>query len=179
MIFNDLDKSTLSLITSTTHDVLLIDFVDERFNLLLTGRSLFSYSGELEKSGLEVGDRCQVAPDSDTFRALWLAGFDRFLSSVDPLKVVLNRAYWAERFPDGSDASSVGWIRRNNAMLQRLYDMVDQHWSLKCIDYPPGLAVADPQHRWGVAPYHYTRPFYAYAIQTLNELTAGSGIRSM
>lgn len=177
MLVNDLDKTTTSLISSTPHDILLLDFVDERFNLLLSGRTVFSYSGELEKSGVEVGDRGVVAPDSEAFLSLWLAGFSRLLSDVDPAKVVLNRVYWAERFPDGSDASSRGWIHRSNAVLQRLYDAVDQYWALRRIDYPREIVVADPLHKWGVAPYHYTSEFYAHTIAALDQMTSDGAHR--
>ncbi|QNP41427.1 DUF6270 domain-containing protein [Lysobacter solisilvae (ex Woo and Kim 2020)] len=173
MLLNDLDKTTISLIKATPHDILLIDFVDERFNLLLSGRSLFSLSGELEKSGFEIEGRVALAPDSDSFLSLWLAGLGRLLSEVDPAKVVLNRAYWAERFPDGSDASSRGWIQRNNAVLQRLYDAVDKHWSLKRIDYPREIVLADPRHKWGVAPYHYTEAFYTHTLTMLDQIVKG------
>ena len=173
MLLNDLDKTTTSLIKATPHDILLLDFVDERFNLLLSGRSLFSLSGELEKSGVETEGRVVVTPDSDSFLSLWLAGLGRLLSEVDPAKVVLNRAYWAEHFPDGSDASSRGWIQRNNAVLQRLYDAVDKYWSLRRIDYPREILVADPGHKWGVAPYHYTGAFYAHTLAVLDQIVKG------
>lgn len=173
MLLNDLDKSTVALVKDTPHDILLLDFIDERFNLLLTGHSLFSLSGELEKAGVEVGGRVVVAPGSESFISLWLAGLGRLLSEVDPGKVVLNRAYWAERFPDGSDASSRGWILRNNALLQRLYDEVDRYWSLKRIDYPGEVVVAEPGHKWGIAPYHYTSAFYAHTLATLDRVVNG------
>lgn len=170
MLMNDLDKTTVSLIADTPHDVLLLDFVDERFNLVLSGSTLFSYSGELQKSGLDISGMSVITPESDTFLALWVAGLDRLLSSVDRHKVVLNRAYWAERFPNGTDASSMGWIRRSNAQLQRLYDTVDKYWKLPSIHYPSEVIRADPQHRWGIAPYHYVDAFYQHTIGELRNL---------
>ena len=174
MLLNDLDKTTLAKIRAAEYELLLVDFIDERFNLAVAGQSVFSYSGELEKSGLALGDRTILTPGSDSFLSLWLAGMSRLLAAVDKKKVVLNRAYWAEHFPDGSDVSSMGWIRRNNAMLQSLYELADRHWGLACIDYPPELTLADPQHRWGVAPYHYVQPFYAHAIDRLQARFAGA-----
>lgn len=173
MISNDLDKSTLQLIRSVPHDILLIDFIDERFNLALAGDTLFSLSGELEGSGFGIGQRAVVAPESETFLSLWMAGISRLLASVDQRKVVVNRIYWAERFPDGKPSASRGWVRRNNALLQRLYDTVDRYWSLKHIDYPPGVLIADPNHRWGVAPYHFAAPFHRHAVEELAWLASG------
>jgi len=170
MLMNDLDKTTASLIADTPHDMLLLDFVDERFNLVLSGQTLFSFSGELEKSGLDVTGRQLVAPESGTFLALWTAGLDRLFSSIDLSKVVLNRVLWAERFPDGTDVSSMGWIKRSNAHLLRLYETVDKYWKVRCINYPAELIVADPKHRWGIAPYHYVDVLYQHAINELRKI---------
>lgn len=170
MLLNDLDKTTAALLADTPHDLLLLDFVDERFNLVLSDSTLFSMSGELEKSGVDISGMSLVAPESDAFLALWLTGLDRLMRSVDRSKVVLNRVYWAEHFPDGTDVSSTGWIRRSNAQLQRLYDAVDKYSRLLRIDYPSEVVVADPGHRWGVAPYHYIDAFYQHTQAELGKI---------
>lgn len=171
MALNDLDKTTSAIISDTPHDILLLDFVDERFNLVLTGSTLYSLSGELEKSGLDVEGKTLLTPESESFLSLWAMGLERLLSSIDRTKVVLNRTYWAEHNFDGSEASSMGWIKRNNAILQRLYDAAEKSWHLPSIHYPPEIILADPGHRWGKAPYHYTETLYLHAIQELKRLT--------
>lgn len=170
MLANDLDKSTLATIAATPHDVLLVDCIDERFPLVRAGETFFSYSGELKAGGLSIEGRETIAPGSDDFVESWVAGFEKLLASVDPLRVVINRALWAEHFPDGTPVSSVGWIRRSNATLRRLYDVVAERWALPGIDYPEALIVGDPQHRWGVAPYHYAQRFYDHTIASLQAL---------
>lgn len=85
---------------------------------------------------------------------------------------MLNKAYWAECFPDGTDASSLRWIRSSNAFLQQLYDAVEARWMLRTIAYPKDLVLADPAHKWGKAPYHYAQPFYEHTIHSLQALTA-------
>jgi len=177
MLLNDLDKTTVAQIASTEHDILMLDFIDERFSLVRaegnwlsrlfpSRRSWFTFSSELKNGGFEPGERETLAPDDEAFLPLWIAGIERLLASVDRDKVVLNRTFWAERFVEGSDPAKVewiarnaGWIRRNNALLQRLYDAVEARWSLKTIHYPQESLVADPDHEWGTAPYHYAEPF--------------------
>lgn len=174
MLVNDLDKGTLPAMAQTPHDVVLIDFIDERFDLIAAGDSLFSFSGELKRAGFEPGERVMIAPDSEEFLARWVTGFERFLNAVDPATVVLNKAYWAERFLDGSDVSSLRWIRTNNAFLQQLYYAIEARWMLRTIQYPEDVVLADPDHRWGKAPYHYAQPFYEHTIHSLRALTARS-----
>lgn len=173
MAINDLDKTTLSTIARTPHDILLLDFIDERFSLVETEGTFYSLSGELQKTGLDVSICSLIEPQSEEFLALWIEGLERLLSSVDKAKVVLNRIYWAEHFPDGKDASSLGWIRRSNSQLQRLYDAVEKRCGLASIEYPAEVVIADPQHRWGVAPYHYIAAFYQHALSTLENLISG------
>lgn len=170
MLFNDLDKTTLQKITETEHDILLVDFVDERFKLVLVDVTCFSLSSELEKSGFSPGDRVALEPDSEAFLDLWMAGMRRLIAAVGTKKLVLNKAFWAERLPDGQEAPYIGWVRRNNALLLRLYECVERHWHLRSIDYPPELLVSDPHHRWGSAPYHFGEAFYQYGVTQLKRM---------
>lgn len=170
MLLNDLEKGTAGHLHDDQHDLLLLDFVDERFMLVMADSTFYSLSGELEKAGFDRESRTLLAPGSDEFMALWIQGLDRLIASVDCNRVVLNRVYWAEQMPDGSVVSSLGWIRRNNDLLKRLYEAVDVRWRPHCIEYPEKLLCADPDHRWGVAPYHYTAGLYQYMTAELQRI---------
>jgi Family of unknown function (DUF6270) len=170
MFENDIRKATLKEISSTPHDILLLDFVDERFKLGLTGHTLFSLSGEVEKTGFTLGERAFLEPGSDSFMELWEAGLDQFLTRVDVTKVIVNRIFWAERLPDGKEISNLGWIRRNNAILQKFYSVIERNWQLRTIRYPEDLLMADPGHRWGLAPYHFAGGVYSHTLAELGRL---------
>ncbi len=73
---NGLDKGTLSAIASTPHDVLLIDFIDERFNLFSMGDSFLIHSGELRSVVAEPSEHAVIGPRSEEFLAQWIAGFE-------------------------------------------------------------------------------------------------------
>ncbi|WP_296250157.1 DUF6270 domain-containing protein [uncultured Stenotrophomonas sp.] len=171
MLLNDLNKSTLSAITETEHDLLLLDFIDERFDLVCCDDTMFSLTGELQHAGLEVEDSELILAGSDIFFSHWTAGFERFLDKVEhPERIVLNKAYWAEYFPDGTVVSSQQWIRKSNLFLQKLYDIVDARISLATICYPGNLVLADPAHKWGKAPYHYAQCFYEHTVGSLRAI---------
>jgi len=185
MLLNDFDKTTLHRIADTAHDILLLDFIDERFSLVRaqghrftrwmpSRRSWFTLSNELCNGGFQPGERQVLPPDDAAFLPLWIAGIERLLNAVDRDKVVLNRTFWAERVVEGAAQApsdwDMAWIRRNNALLHRLYDTVDARWSLKSIRYAPDLLAADPAHQWGLAPYHYATPFYRHTADALHDL---------
>jgi hypothetical protein len=170
MIFNDFDKETLRHIGKVESDVVLLDFIEERFDLCLTENSLFSNTSELRRVMQGNMPHPTLKSGSDSFFSLWLAGFERLMTELDGKHVVLNRVFWAEKFPDGEDAGSRGWILHNNAVLQRLYELVDRYWTIPVIDYPRDIWIADPDHRWGRAPYHYTSSVYAHGAGALKRL---------
>lgn len=175
MALNDIDKSTLSKIKEADSDFVLLDFVDERFNLARAGSSVFSLSGELERAGFTPGERDVFGPDSVAFEHLWLAGFERFVREVTPRKIFLNKAYWALGTDEAGNGFSKSWVEKNNTILDRLYRLVELNWSLPTIEYPEELKVGDSQHRWGVAPYHYIPAAYEHAIGEIRRCLASAG----
>ena len=178
MTFNDLDKGTLSSIAAAKFDAVLLDFVEERFDLCMSTDSLFSYTSELKQVISKEISLDFLKPGSETFIALWLSGFERLMSALNGKLVVLNRVFWAEKFPNGEAVASQGWIRYNNALLQRLYELVDKYWAIPSIDYPATRWVADLGHRWGKAPYHYTAPVYAHGAGELQRICAAGPRRT-
>lgn len=175
MALNDIDKSTLSKIKEADSDFVLLDFIDERFNLVRTGSSVFSFSGELERAGFTLGERDVFGPGSAAFEHLWLAGFERFVREVPPQRILLNKAYWALGTDEAGNNFSKSWVEKNNAILDRLYKLVELNWSLPTIEYPPVLMVGDSQHRWGVAPYHFIPAAYGHAIGEIRRCLASAG----
>jgi len=174
MTFNDLDKGTLSNIAAAKFDAVLLDFVEERFDLCMAQDSLFSYTSELKQVISKEISLDFLKPGSEAFIALWLSGFERLMSALDGRLVILNRVFWAEKFPNGEAVASRGWIHYNNALLQRLYELVDRYWAIPIIDYPTTHWVADLEHRWGKAPYHYTAPVYAHGAGELQRICAAN-----
>lgn len=171
MIFNDLDKDTLQSVRKADSDAVLLDFIEERFDLYLTESSLFSGTSEVKSlMPKEMQALTMLKSGSESFFSLWLAGFERLMAELEGRHVILNRVYWAEKFPDGSNVASRAWILHNNAVLQRLYEIVERYWAIPAIDYPRDIWTADPDHRWGRAPYHYTSSVYAHGARVLKRL---------
>ena len=171
MIFNDLDKDTLQSVRKADSDAVLLDFIEERFDLYLTENSVFSGTGELRSlMPKEMPSLTILKSGGESFFSLWLAGFERLMAELDGKHVILNRVYWAEKFTDSANVASRAWILHNNAVLQRLYELVDRYWAIPAIDYPRDIWIADPDHRWGKAPYHYTSSVYAHGARALKRL---------
>ena len=80
MVENDLAKNTESLITSTKPDWLLIDFIDERFNLFSSNNGeIFTLSPELTNNCSHNKEGEVILSNSDEFFELWATGWDKFI----------------------------------------------------------------------------------------------------
>ncbi|MDK8482250.1 DUF6270 domain-containing protein [Corynebacterium sp. MSK105] len=74
-------------------------------------------------------------------------------------KVVVLAPEWAEHFPDGRSFS-----RRRSKDIERKNEIFSRYYSeLRRMKFPViGVShtVADPDHRWGAAPFHFTSSAY-------------------
>ena len=80
------------------------------------------------------------------------------------------RSSWAEADTVGRPTPtsfSLG-AQEANAAFDVLYDyLADTGWTV--LDAPTQTPVADPQHRWGLAAFHYTRAYYRELSNTIAE----------
>lgn len=183
IVSTDLNKSLEENIRSASFDLLLIDFIDERFNLFMFEHGgICTISNELRSTGFaperEAG---QVIPSGDDeFFELWESGWTRFLSVVDSIgcrgKVRVNRALWATTTSSGKGfpTYSANYILSANKFLERLYARAKNDlmgWQF--IEPSASHFVAAEEHRWGLSPFHYIDAYYADALERI--LTSSDG----
>lgn len=181
MVDLDLRKRALSMIEGTHFDFLLVDLIDERFNLARFGGSntapeLFTLSRELASVCGWTGP--VVAPGTNQHLAAWKRGVGRLLRAVPPARIVVNRAFWARGFDNGEPLDSQALITESNRTLEIMYGYLERNGVGAVIDYPDGI-FADPGHKWGVAPFHYTTRMYELMIAQLQAICAASGHASL
>lgn len=177
-IINDFQKKLLVDLETTEFDVLLIDFIDERFALKIyeEGR-IVTASAELQETGSVTLDNSLVYVGDEKRFSLWHEAWDKFMDFCDRHgirdKIVLNCVYWADHMENGEPVSHVtqNYIARNNAFLDRIYEVVKEDIpESRCICYSDGLIVANSKHRWGISPFHYIDDVYEYSILKLKNI---------
>lgn len=176
----DLRKTALASLVAFDPTHLIFDFIDERFDLVSAGAALASRSSELLRSGYPAQpafDGARVIPRlSAVAERLWAEGLAQFAALVrsTPLahaRPVLHRARWAShlRLADGTDEP----IRDVQIVSGQPTDIAPYNDLLARQDAAflaamPGIEVveaatpplADPDHRWGLSPFHYTADYY-------------------
>lgn len=164
---------------------LLIDFVDERFDLIQVGASRVPAIRQVQQAGFIDHYRDQVTPlarlDPAVFEA-WKAGAKLFLDSASkrfrPEQIVLHKAFWAPDMCDASgatieyDAKTKQNISKNNEMLVAYYDAFEAlQPGCRTIEIDSHHVHADPEHKWSKEPFHYVNAYYASFMEQLARLT--------
>lgn len=158
----------LAEVASTT-DVLLWDLADERH-----GVHLFEDGGVVTRSidivnaheALEIVDGARHIPfGTDEHFELWSAQAGTLRDHLVDLglfeKTVVLRVPWALVTVDGRPTPwSMGTnAKQANAAYHRYFERL-RELGFEILELQPLGVLADPEHRWGLAPFHYTQDVY-------------------
>ena len=176
----DLDRTAIARLVAFQPTHLIFDFIDERFDLISTGRGLVTHSAELARSGYLSKAPFRGARPVPRLSAacdrLWQDAAGAFAALVRGTELrraipILHSARWAthQRGPTGEDtpirdleflggkpadiAAYNGLLERQEAAFERLMP------EMRRIDAGL-LRIADSTHRWGLRPFHYVPAYY-------------------
>ncbi len=156
----------------TNSSVLLWDLVDERHGVFefsdgsIMTRSIDALAIPELIAAAENARHIPFASDEHYWR--WSGAAGMFVSALEALglkdRTLVLAADWAERDTSGQTTPwSMGTAAPDaNVKFARYYDRLEQ-LGLEVVRFTD--TVADPEHRWGLAPFHYTGDTYA-AIRT-------------
>lgn len=163
VIVEDHRKDAARRLPQVDHPV-LIDLIDERARLLHTGSGLVAGSSYFDRSGLADRPGTVVVAEDEALAAdgPFAAAADRFAALLPPQPVVVHRAFWAVRDTDGRDLEERADAERANAWLARAYHLLEAAIGtrVRTVEPSAALRIADPGHRWGLAPFHYIPAYY-------------------
>lgn len=170
MVERDLNKSALKNEAFKNVDVVLIDLIDERFELVQFDEHEFATrSLELSKIVKDRKGISYLSTDSLKYFRLFEKGFLKFINAtnIDLAKIRIIQTYWALENSEGKSTLSEYRVS-NNLKLDILYFILRKHLPKSCfISIPNSLLVANVDHKWGDAPYHYVNEFYKFVVDSL------------
>lgn len=183
-VLADFRKSFFRELEATQATWLVIDLIDERFDLLRVGESFITRSSAFRAAGLEADGPWETAPVGRMSKP-GLELFDeaaaRFAQRVTEIvpaeRVILHRALWCTRYrADGELHSFTGELLQkclgHNAMLEHGYDALERAFEGRAATVGVDLTrhVADADHKWQLEPYHYDEEYHRETIAGLHEL---------
>jgi hypothetical protein len=194
MWINDIEKTTLKSLTYFNPDVLIMDFIDERFNLLQLGDSYITNSKEFREGKAAsdfVGAKILRRGDG-AVEQLWEGAARRFAlwlrNALPNTRVVVHHAAWATEYVDTTSLANFSQKRRFPSIIRGGFD---ENWHLlkfskfsthyakfmsniipECMDIKVDskLMVGSKLHKWGLAPFHYVDEYYMESSRTLKAL---------
>lgn len=177
----DFRKTFFTSLAELRPDWLVIDLIDERFDLLRGSASLVTRSSAFTAAGLDDDPGLDFEPvkrtsveGCDLFERAAVDFADRVTEVVPPERVVLHRALWCLRYRTGGQVLPFGsprieLCRRQNAMLDHGYKVMRAAFGDRAanLELDPATRLADADHRWALEPYHYDSDYNAEAVAQL------------
>ncbi len=185
MVERDIRKDFLNDLARLQFDLLLLDLIDERFNLYVDpeGRGC-TLSSELLCSGFlkDADSGSKISLGSEEFWRLWEAGWSilvnelRCLGVLDRLRV--NQVFWASQTENGGNFNPDfpdSQIDSANRLLDRMYRPISADIpSEQFLRFDHRLMTGSISHKWGISPFHYVDEYYHAVI---GQLCAGSSLK--
>lgn len=183
MVRRDLEKTLLhDLATCQDFDIILIDLIDERFDLYeASPEVVVTVSSEFLMTGFVTSeDRSSerwIRSGSERHRALWKAGVVRLFAVLAEHgmadRVVVNKVFWADRMEDGTplpEQDDKHWEKANILMAWMYGELEryvpEQRW----MTFSDEVLRSSSAHRWGIAPFHYADAYYTAALKQLTTM---------
>ena len=167
-VLNDLEKRLEKILASTAYDIILLDFVDERFNLAeMDNGAIITITNEFRRAKIDESGFNIIRSMSDRHFDLWKTGLAVFAKQVEQKNVFINRVYWAEEASDGSRFDAK-YIAVHNQYLEKLYRHAANNYAFNFLEYDKNVFVNDASHKWGKDPFHYIHQYYVDAMAALD-----------
>ena len=174
----DIHKDFSEKIGLVDFDILLLDFIDERFDIFqFSDDSICVLSNELMASGFnhKEHDGKLIKSGTQLFFDLWKKGWDDFIAQMSILgllhKVRLHQTYWASEDDKGEKFGSSmpqEYIQKNNLFLKKLYKYAQKSLEEKQIlSCTYGNTVSASTHQWGRSPFHFPDAYYSKRLSLL------------
>ena len=190
----DLQKTALARLVAFQPTHMIFDFIDERFDLLSVRGALATRSAELLRSGylsktpLRSGQK--IPRLSGACDRLWLDAAGAFAGLIRGTELrravpILHSARWAshQRLATGRTSllrdveimnGEAADIAAYNGLLARQEAaFLDLMPPMHRID-AEAFRLADPNHRWGLSPFHYIPEYYNAVRSRLSDMGLGA-----
>jgi hypothetical protein len=182
-VLADFQKTFFTSLAEARPDWLVIDLIDERFDLLrcagslVTRSSAFQASGYAETAGVELTQLRRMSAEGDGLFDQAAGEFAARVLRVLPADhVILHRARWCCSYRANGETLSLPDDRlplchAQNAMLDHGYDALADAFGQQAqvVDHE-ARSLADADHQWGLEAYHYDGPTNAARTARLAQI---------
>lgn len=170
MILSDFDKRLFNSLDVEHYDLILLDFIDERFDLVKVLDSYVTNSNYLIQS-----DMLSEFSDYKIYKRFemmgeWKIACEKFINKIKYLNipVILHKAWWADSFynyhtdkVEKFEKEQLATVKKYNSLLSEYYNyMLSIYPELIVIEVKKELLYSDFAHKWGRDYFHYSELYY-------------------
>ena len=170
MVKHDFEKTELNL---DDCDYLILDLIDERFELITNYGSVVTLSNELRNANEIETISNYVVRGSDKDLKLWKIAVKKFSELIE-IPIILHKSRLSSEL-NHKNAEIMVDYNYINAMNQKLinYEKIlhEELDIIGTIDVDSELLISDVDHVWGYSPYHYIYQYYEEALRQIFEIT--------
>lgn len=145
-------------------DVLLIDFLEERFGVISINNSYITDSDALNDAKPEIKTGNKLCVLDSIYLKNWKASCDKFVDllakNVLQQKVILIETFLSERDSAGKFFNEINEIRKVNSILEKMYiyfrkKCYEMNFMINTIEIAQSLFYAQKEHTYGCHPWHF------------------------
>ena len=185
-VLEDFAKTFFEQLAADPPDFLVIDLIDERFELLrtqtgswVTRSSAFVSAGLDDAPGFAFERVRRLTGEAAALVLEAIPVFtERLTAIVPPERVILHRAFWLTSFRRDGELHAfpddrTTFANHQNAALRHAYDALAKALGRRApeIALDPDAYAADAHHKWDLEPFHYEPAYNAAAVARLRELS--------
>jgi hypothetical protein len=170
MIISDFEKHPLEL---QNCDFLIIDLIDERFDIISNFDSIVTFSNELRNNNQDIQPNVIVKRGTSIEYEMWRLSVQKLKNMID-IPIILHKSRLANKINDSDFGIEINhnYIDMMNERMsiyeQIIYEELD---IIGTIDIHTDLLTSDINHIWGYSPYHYVKEYYVEAMEKIFQIT--------
>jgi hypothetical protein len=177
----DFSKSLIKNIAGTDYDYIIIDFLDERFDIAEAGGGYYTVSDAFMEADIPFAYNTLKRDDAKTIE-LWEKECLKFISLLrnrfPANRIILVKNYLAERFGTSDRQTSfdrINEIKRLNAIIGCCYNFFEINYpGIKVIDFKDTeLFYTHEKFRHGCEPWHYNQGYYLLMEEQVSKYITG------
>lgn len=186
---HDFRKTAIETMLSRGLDYVILDFVDERFDLMRIAGSLVTDSryardyGVIDNNQLVVeGTIPRVDPaTTDMWKRSCVEVAQQLLARLRPEQIILHSCKLASEYISGGERKTfVGYYADLTSSFNPIFAeyeafFLSQVPGCRMIRLADDLVLGDEDHRWKLQPFHYVPGYYEAFLDQLAEITGSEG----
>ena len=166
MVIADFEKHSINTIDC---DYLIIDLIDERFELITNFGSLVTLSNELRENNKINTINKYIERGTEEDFQLWRDCIKQLALNIN-IPVILHKSRLASKLNKKNEHIFIDnkYIEKLNERMRRYEEIVYQEMEIfGTIDVDEKFLISNINHVWGYSPYHYIPEYY---IEAKNQL---------